>query len=511
MTATHMHTIARAATGSDVGRGRGRSSAGRRVLLLAAVTIVGTAACADSNVPFFTEPTGVANSPGGIQNAMTGLFAASRIDVGTYVNWMTQFARDQGNIQFSNPQDVLTGTGGEPIPSGDIQPWSNSYRAVGAAIAIIAAVPNVQPAFSPDTVAAVVGVAQTLEALNLMQVAETRDTLPIPIHTAADGSAGTVLCSKDAWAEIVAILDSANTSLTTAGAIALPFKVPSGFASVALTAGPSTTAGSFASFNRALAGKANLELAYAIARANGVGPTPSAGGSPDVAALTAAQTALTASALTAIPLTTPAPGGFTENSAGVFWDYSSQSGDIVNPVNAQAGIWQTLIGFTRDVDTTADARWLAKFVHQTHQLQIPADLPIADTNWFYAYYPSTSTPLPIIRNENLKLYEAQIQLGLGNFLPAIALINQVHQQAGGFASPLTIAATYTAVRDSLLKEQRISTVFEASGDRAISIRMYGLQTVALTTWGATDLHTTLLPIPTSEVGGRGGNYTATCN
>ena len=511
MTATHMHTIARAATGGDADRGRGRSSVGRRVILLATATIVGTAACSDSNVPFFTEPTGVANSPGGIQNAMTGLFAASRINTGTYINWMSQFARDQGNIQFSNPQDVLTGTGGEPIPSGDFEPWSNSYRAVGAAIAVIAAVPNVQPAYTADSAAAVVGVAQTLEAYNLMEIAETRDTLPIPIHTASDGSAGTVLCSKDAWAEIVAILDSANASLTTAGAIALPFKVPSGFASVALTAGPSTTAGSFASFNRALAGKANLELAYAIARGTGVGPTASTAGSPDVTALNAAQTALTASALTAIPLTTPAPGGFTENSAGVYWDYSSQSGDIVNPINAQAGIWQTLLGYTRDVDTTGDARWHAKFVKQTHQLQIPADLPIADTNWFYAYYPSTSSPVPIIRNENLVLYEAQVQLGLGNFAQAITLINQVHQQSGGYGSPLTIAATYTAVRDSLMKEQRISTVFEASGDRAIAIRMYGLQTVDLTTWGAADLHTSLLPIPTSEVGGRGGNYTATCN
>jgi len=505
-----MRTTALAAAGGDVDRGRGYSVRGAS-LLIAAAAIVGFAACSDSNVPFFTEPTGVANTPGGIQNAVTGLFAASRIDAGTYINWMSQFARDQGNIQFSNPQDVLTGTGGEPIPSGDIEPWINSYRAVGAAIAIIAAVPKVQPAFTAPQAAATAGVAQTLEALNLMQVAETRDTLPIPIHAAADGSAGPVYCSKDAWRQIVAILDSANNSLTTAGAIALPFKVPPGFGAVSQTAGPSTAAGSFASFNRALAGKANLELAYAIARGTGHSPTASTPGSPDVAALTAAQTALTASALTAVPLTPPAPGGFSENSAGVFWDYSSQSGDIVNPINAQGGIWQTLVGFTKDVDTVADARWLAKFVPQTHQLQIPADLPIADTNWFYAHYPTTSSPIPIIRNENLILYEAQVQLGLGNLAGAITLINQVHQQAGGFASALAIPSTYTAVRDSLLKEQRISTVFEASGDRTISIRMYGLQTTVDTTWGAKDLHTSLLPIPTSELGGRGGNYTATCS
>ena len=50
---------------------------------------------------------------------------------------------------------------------------------------------------------------------------------------------------------------------------------------------------------------------------------------------------------------------------------------------------------------------------------------------------------------------AQIRLGLGDFAGAVSLINTVHQQAGGFATPLSIGATYTAVRDSLLKEQRI--------------------------------------------------------
>ena len=80
---------------------------------------------------------------------------------------------------------------------------------------------------------------------------------------------------------------------------------------------------------------------------------------------------------------------------------------------------------------------------------------------------------------------AQIQLGLGNLATAISLINTVHMQAGGFATPLTIAPTYTAVRDTLLKEQRISTVLEGSGDRMIAIRMYGLEAVADTTWQAT--------------------------
>ena len=75
-----------------------------------------------------------------------------------------------------------------------------------------------------------------------------------------------MLCNKDVWAYIVALLDSGNAALNAAGSVALPVSLPPGFGSVSTTAGPSTTPGAFAAFNRALAGKAGLELAYAIAR-----------------------------------------------------------------------------------------------------------------------------------------------------------------------------------------------------------------------------------------------------
>jgi hypothetical protein len=68
-----------------------------------------------------------------------------------------------------------------------------------------------------------------------------------------------------------------------------------------------------------------------------------------------------------------------------------------------------------------------------------------------------------------------------------------------------------AVRDSLLKEQRISTIAEYSSDRTIALRMYHLEAVADTTFGATDLHTTVLPVPAPEVAGRGGSYVVTCS
>jgi hypothetical protein len=512
MTSAYMRAALPAAARCLMGRVRGPiTHLSTSTLALAA--LIGLAACADSNVPFYNDPTGISNTQGGVQNGITGLLTSSRIDVGGAVGNLAQFARDEGNIQFDNPQDIQFGTGLTPIPASATGVWDNEYRAVGAAVTLIAAVPNAQPAYSAQQAAAIIGIAQTIEALDLMTVAETRDTLGIPIHTAPGGGPGPVFCNKDAWSQIVALLDTANGNLNTAGSTALPVKLPTGFSSVSLTAGPSTVSGSFASFNRALAGKAGLELAYAIARnAAGTHPTPTSPGAPDHGALVRADSAITASALFAVPLSVPAAGGFTENNAGVYWDWSAQTGDLVNPINQQIGIWQTLRTFIADVDTAHDARFAAKFTQQLYPLQIPGDLAIADTNWLYIYYPTVATPLPIVRNEGLVLDRAQIQLGLGNLTTAVSLINEVHMGAGGYANPLNIDATsYTAVRDSLLKEERISTVFEGSNDRTISLRMYHLEAVADTTWGAKDLHTTVVPVPAPEIEGRGGSYTLTCS
>jgi hypothetical protein len=480
-------------------------------MALGSLVLASSVACKDSNVPFYTAPTSISNTPSGIQNAVTGLFAASRQDVGNDVINLSMFARDIANIQEDNPENAIDGLGLTPIPpSGDLV-WDNLYVSIGAAISIINAVPTVAPAYTAQQAAAVIGIAQTIEALNLMVLAESRDTLGIPVHAANGGGVGPVYCNKDVWQQIVAELDSANNQLQTAGAIPLPVKLPPGFSLVSTSAGPSTAAGSFASFNRALAAKAGLEYAYAAARNSpGTSPTLTAGGAPLITALTRADSAATASALYTPTSLSPEPvGGWTDAANGVFWDWSAQAGDVVNPLNNQQGISVTLKTLVADVDTINDLRWKAKFGPNPYALQLTQYDSIT-VRALYIGYPGTSTPIPIIRSEGLVLDRAQIQLGLGNFAEAATLVNDVHQQVGGFATPLNIAANYTAVRDSLMKEERISTVFEGSNDRVISIRMYDLETVADTTFHAEDLHTTVIPVPSSEVQGRGGNYTLTC-
>ena len=161
-------------------------------MALGSLVLASSVACKDSNIPFYTSPTSISNSPDGIQNAVTGLIAASRQDVGNYIFYMTMFARDEANIQEDNPQNTLNGLGLDAIPPAQDIAWDNLYLSIGAAINVINAVPNVVPAYTAPQAAAVVGIAQTMEALNLMILAETRDTLGIPVHAVTSGGVGCI-------------------------------------------------------------------------------------------------------------------------------------------------------------------------------------------------------------------------------------------------------------------------------------------------------------------------------
>jgi len=499
---------------------------------IGAVLLASVFGCTDSPVPYFTAPTSIPSSAAGVQNGVTGVFSNARTDQ-YYLVVMSAFARDALNFLSFDPQYVTEIGGLIPPSDGDFlgdSEWPNQFLDALQVNNTIAALPKA--GFSTAQVAALTGVLQTMKARSFMIVAETRDTLGVPVYAITNGGTSPFYCNKDVWTYIVALLDSGNAQLNAAGSIAIPVVLPPGFGSVSAMAAPSTSLGAFAAFNRALAAKAGLELAYAIARSTpGNAPTPTTPGAPDVTALTRADSAMLASALYDPAVITPPPvGAYTLDPYGVYDTYSAQSGDIANPLNIYVNSTNALYDMQYDVDTVGDLRWLHKFSVNPVPLQSPNYNPVA-TQYLYSSFLSPSSPVPIVRDEELTLVRAQIRLGLGDFAGAIGLINTVHEQAGGYATPLTIAATYTAVRDSLLKEQRISTVLEGSGDRAIAIRMYGLQSVSDTTWQATagpdavavgliatsnggtkpvDLHTTVLPIPAQELTARNGSYNLSC-
>ena len=196
----------------------------------------------------------------------------------------------------------------------------------------------------------------------------------------------------------------------------------------------STAQGSFAAFNRALAAKAGLELAYAIARTPSGGPfapTPTLPGSPDLAALLAPTARCSASALyNPGAIAPPTNGPFALDPFGVYHAYSSQSGDLTNPLNIFYTEMAPMYDLLFDVDTVNDLRWKNKFTPNPVALQEP---PYNAVGAPYAYVPSATTngPEPIVRAEELELVRAEIHVGIGDYAGAGQMINVVHQQAGG--------------------------------------------------------------------------------
>ncbi len=251
-------------------------------------------------------------------------------------------------------------------------------------------------------------------------------------------------------------------------------------------------------------------------------------GNPDAQALHRADSAVTASALynpgAVVP---PAAGNFALDPNGVYHTFSGQSGDQQNGiVQPRFFLYNALFDLQVDVDTVNDLRWRNKFVAGLAARCSSLSTQARPTQRTYLPYATVGSPIPIVRAEELALVRAQIQLGLGNFAVAAGLINQVHMQAGGFAGPLEYRSHLHGGPRYLLKEQRISTVFEGSGDRMIALRMYGLEAVADTTWQATtgpdatvdaslghptDYHTTVAAIPIQELSARGGQWNLLCH
>ncbi len=540
---SHSMTIARS-RGTGTGRPPAHQVRGR-ILVALGGAVVALAACSDSNIPFYTAPTTVPASPQGVQNAVTGIFAASRTDIPSFATSI-DYGRDASVFTNTEPRTVTYPTGVQQTPNTSGGLWANEYTWIRQAQQVLAVLPKV--GYFPDSLAAVTGVVQTLEAYNYMTVLEAHDTLGMAIQPAGNLSAPPpAVCLVDGWKYIVALLDSADVQLETAGAIQIPLTLPVSFQGVKI-AGPGSVNGTFASLNRVLAAKANLELAYSVGRLPPIkdsldGPdNPAFVATPYAPAVTQAQTDLTLSGMFTGGVLAPAtPPPFVADANNVLWDYSSASGDVSNNIFSSIGTQATLKDFVASVDTVNDLRWKTAFIKNPNNVQQPQYAVIANitkggTTWSYVYNMSNSpsAPIPLVTQPDIVLLEAQIELGLGNFGGAIATTNLVRTAVGGLpaASP---PATYIGARDFVLSEQRVTAVYQTWNIRTISLRMYGLAILADTTWNnpgpppryshsttgtataATqeafpqqaylDWHTLVNPIPFTELTGRGEQNT----
>jgi len=336
--------------------------------------------------------------------------------------------------------------------------------------------------------AATIGYLQTMKALLYIRVLETRDTVGAPIQVNPDPTAppDSVHCRHDVQAYIVALLDSGAANLAAAGA-AFPFALPSTFAGFDAPA-------TFLKFNRGLAAKANVYLAF---RAY------TQGGAPDAAALTAAQTALTASFMDSTK----------SMELGPSHGYSTNTGDATNSLFDTDTAATTYVANPR-VRSEAQAND-ARVARKTAVSSVRSSPLGVSSSIVLLLYLTPTSPTLILSNKELLLLQAEVLWGQGNYAGALTWAHVVRVHDGGLALAAdTTTAVAAGVLNEILYEKRYSLLWQ-SGDRWVDARMFnklnGSNPPAGLGLELTAAPLNNMPIPQNEINARGGTITLACN
>ncbi len=416
---------------------------------LPAVLALAVAGCKDLAVPDLNNPGlgGLQNNPtrSGILTAATGLLIGSR------ANWGSQngpiailgiLGREGYNLDAADPRFVsslLIGplSGGEPAFGGNL--WGLHYANIRNANIVINAVNAivVDPAagLTAEEKEGTLGFAKTIQALEFMMIALTRDSSGAPIDVDTDPTAAPApIATRDQlYTHIENLLDSAFTHLTSLNA-RFPFALSAGFASF-------NTPATFAQFNRALRARvAVYQDDFAVA----------------LTALTGSFLSTTASL-----------------SLGAYHTFGTGSGDVNNAVyDPDARALHAHMSLVADAQLQPGGQPDLRFLNKIDTTDSPRLVQGISTNRMFTVYTSPSSPVPIIRNEELILLRAEANIGLSNLGAAVTDIDFIRQNSGGLAA-YSGTVSQAALRTELLYNKRYSLLWEG-GHRWADMRHYGL-------------------------------------
>jgi hypothetical protein len=454
----------------------------KRTTLLVTVAALVMAAC-DFDITDPNNPTKIGPNPSraDVQSAVAGILLAARSDAGDWNLDAGILGREAYRFDGSDPRFTDELLAGPLDPGGGAfggDHWSEHYAAIlttndllnviGTATALTAAEQN-----------ATRGFAETLQAYSFLMVlmahtdnpAHNGDSIPVAVNQPVTAPPAPLVRNDSAYGFVSALLDTASNHLT-AGGTAFPFALPSGFSGF-------DTPTSFRQFNRAL--KARVEVYRgSLGCAN--------------ACYTAALTALGSSFV-------DTAGTATLNN-GVFFNYSTNPGDAVNPLfqNPQTGENYVHPSIGANVESKpvsgVDDRYTAKVVSRPSNT---TDGLTSALGWIR--YPSSGSPIPIIRNEELILLRAEANNALGNPLPAANDINYIRVKSGGLAAIAGLGTqTQAEILTELLRQRVYSLLYE--GHRWFDARRTGtLGTLPVDRPG--DQRFSTLPVPLAERQARG--------
>jgi hypothetical protein len=376
-------------------------------------------------------------SPEFVRATATGLLIGHREihrETSGYVSHLGVLAREAYNFDTGDPRyrtEMLSDSlnGGSRVFGGNF--WEDPYANIHMTLLLIEALDEVQ-GFSDKELDAIRGVANTIQALDYLVVINTRDDNGAALVTSTDVSVLPPLATKDEiFDHIQALLDQARSDLANASAspnpvIAFPFPLSSGFAGFDTT----TT---FIELNRAIAAR------VAVYRGQ----------------YAEALTALEESFLVVDPAN-------PQLGLGAYNSYGTGAGDSQNEMVA------TFIYAHPSVE--ADALPGDQRLAQKTTLVTPTTLDDLTGNRAFTIYPTTSSPIPIIRNEELILLRAEANFNLGNLDAAIADINFLREHSAGLAPRNDLTAENFF--DELVYQRRYGLLLE--GHRWIDMRRWDL-------------------------------------
>ncbi len=299
-----------------------------------------------------------------------------------------------------------------------------NYRNAYQAIKFIDSIPTDPKPGQPLTLraeekAGARGVLKTFIALDMLHVIEARGPIGAVVAISDDPTEVFPLVSEDSvYKWIAAKLDDADAELAADTLAVFHFPVYAGFSS-GITPSAATPAG-FRQFNRAIKARAEVEHATA-----GCGLT----------CYTAALTALTG---TWIATPTPAPGNL---GVGVYSIYSTAAGDFSNNAANTGSLGGDLYvhpGIDAISGVASDARYTRKLSPVTCGTtpdDARSEAGVSSTHR-PCTYATTSTTIPIIRNEELVLLRAEAEWFTGNTAGANTDLAAVRTASGG-ATPAT--------------------------------------------------------------------------
>lgn len=412
---------------------RGAAGAGLLGLALA----LGACSGKDLDVPEYNNPSieqlASNPTPEGIKAAAVGMQIDAKSDITGrtgYVSMLGIVGRESYTLDVSDPRYVSELLIGPVTNSGAFGAglWTTRYSDIRLGNIILHALDAVQGMSDADK-AAVRGFVKTMQAYDFLLVINTRDVngAPIDVDRPLDGDLAPLATKAAVFAQIVSLLDGARGDLQ-AGGSSFPFPLSSGYNGF-------NTPATFIKFNRALKARVDAYMQQ----------------------YSTALTDLNASFLdTSAPLT-----------LGVYNTYGSGSdapNDLAtNVIYAHPSI---VTDAQHKPDATLDNRVLTKI-----KTVDPRSLSGVSSDKAFTMYESNTSPVPIIRNEELILLRAEARWFTNDKPGAMADLNFIRTTSGGLA-PIAQPASDAAFITALLRERRYSLLFEG-GHRWIDARRFG--------------------------------------